>query len=246
MPSSLTGAADLHMHTTASDGVADVQTLLAFVADERPDLDVIAITDHDTLDASLWAYQRRDRYPFDVVPGVEVSSQAGHVLALWVTQPIPAQMSLSATVEAIHEAGGVAVLAHPFNPYMANELFPHAWRYGTDPTVLVNVGVDAIEGHNAAIAGVGCNWLASTLAHKLALPVVGGSDAHTLGAIGRGITRFAGCTAADLRQALRQSSTKAEGTAWSIQDYFAYMRHERQRRVTTSSGTINSSPLTNR
>lgn len=83
-----TGRADLHMHTTASDGTADVQTLLAFIADQRRDLDVIAITDHDRLDSSLWAYENRQQYPFDVVPGLEVTTQAGHILALWVTTPI--------------------------------------------------------------------------------------------------------------------------------------------------------------
>jgi predicted metal-dependent phosphoesterase TrpH len=45
-------------------------------------LDVIAITDHDTLEASLWAYERRQNYPFDIVPGVEISIRGGHVLGL--------------------------------------------------------------------------------------------------------------------------------------------------------------------
>lgn len=112
------GRADLHMHTRASDGQATVQQLLSYVAKHRPQLDVIAITDHDTLEASLWAYEHRANYPFDVVPGLEVSSRAGHILALWVTTPIPKGLSLSETAQAIHEAGGLAVLAHPFHMEM--------------------------------------------------------------------------------------------------------------------------------
>ncbi|MEL6526409.1 MAG: hypothetical protein AAFQ07_11945, partial [Chloroflexota bacterium] len=52
------GRADLHMHTDASDGRPSVSELLNFVRKHRPHLSAIAITDHDTLDASLWAYER--------------------------------------------------------------------------------------------------------------------------------------------------------------------------------------------
>jgi predicted metal-dependent phosphoesterase TrpH len=86
------------MHTTASDGLSSVQELLNDVA-RRGHLNVIAITDHDTLDASLWAYEQNQRYAFDIVPGVEVSSQEGHVLALWVTHPVPMGLSLRACIE---------------------------------------------------------------------------------------------------------------------------------------------------
>ena len=98
------GRADLHMHTTASDGKPAVQELLNFIQKQRKHLNVIAITDHDKLDASLWAYKRRSFYLFDIIPGVEVSSRDGHILALWVTTPIQRDMDLADTVAAIHEA----------------------------------------------------------------------------------------------------------------------------------------------
>ena len=82
-----TGRADIHMHTTASDGFSSVEAVLDHIA-ELGTLDVIAITDHDVLDSSLWAYNHRAQYPFEIIPGVEVSSADGHVLGLWVTQPI--------------------------------------------------------------------------------------------------------------------------------------------------------------
>jgi hypothetical protein len=246
MMPSRTGTADLHMHTTASDGTLHVRDLLDFIATERADLDVIAITDHDTLDASLWAYERRHLYPFDVVPGVEVSTQSGHVLALWVTQPIPPHRTLAETTAAIHDAGGMAVLAHPFNIWMIREIFSDAWRYFRQPDVLLQAGIDGIEAHNAAIQGLGCNWLAAWLARRAGLPVISGSDAHTPGAVGSGRTYFRGSTADDLRRELRRLATEAKGTAWPIRDYIAYLKHEQQRRGTTSSGTINSSPIINR
>ncbi len=224
-----TGRADLHMHTSASDGTMPVRELLNYVAAKRPWLDVIAITDHDTLEAAWWAYEQRQHYPFDIIPGIEVSSLAGHILALWVTKPIARGMDLPDTVAAIHEAGGVAVLAHPFHIEMGL-VRKLAWRYWRSPEVLLESGLDAIEAHNAAIVTPGSNRVAGQLARRIGLAVTGGSDAHTPGAVGSGITRFAGTTAADLRHALETRQTATEGASWHIREYIAYLRHERQRR----------------
>jgi predicted metal-dependent phosphoesterase TrpH len=217
------GRADLHMHTTASDGRATVQQLLDYVA-KRGTLDVIAITDHDVLDASLWAYARRDRYPFEIVPGVEVSSAAGHILALWVTEPVPRDLSLNETVAAIHERGGLAVLAHPFHVGMGL-VARNASAYLRNPQLLVDSGLDGIEVHNAAVLTVGSNMVARRVTRKAGLSPLGNSDAHTLGAIGSGRTRFPGHTAADLRAAITQKKTAAEGRPWPLVDYVSFTRH---------------------
>src|SRR4051794_4666712 len=108
----LTGRADLHMHTTVSDGTATVEQMLDHIA-RRGDLDVIAITDHDRLAGSLWAYSHRDRYPFDIVPGLEVTSSDAHILGLWITEPTRKGMSIEDTTAAIHAQGGIAIMAHP-------------------------------------------------------------------------------------------------------------------------------------
>jgi predicted metal-dependent phosphoesterase TrpH len=211
-----TGRADIHMHTTASDGFYTVQQVLDHVA-RLGTLDVIAITDHDVLDASLWAYAHRDRYPFDIIPGVEVSSADGHVLALWVTRAIPAGMSLAATAAAIHEQGGLALLAHPFELVVCTEAVLRHLRH---PQQVREAGIDAIETHNAGALTPGNNLLARRLARQLGLPVVGNSDAHSLQAIGRGVTYFEGRTAADFRQALVSRATSVSGTGWPLRDYW--------------------------
>jgi predicted metal-dependent phosphoesterase TrpH len=227
------GRADLHMHTLASDGIASVQQLLHHVEHHRPHLDVIAITDHDTIDAALWAYEHRDCYRFDIIPGIEVTSRAGHILGLWVKTPIPAHMNLHDTVAAIREAGGLAILAHPFHLHLADSR-RHALRYLSTPEVLLQAGISALEAHNAGMIGFGWNSLASWLAKRIGLAVTGGSDAHTLGAIGCGVTRFAGRSADDLRRALQNAETIAEGQTWRMRDYIKYFNNERQRRATTS------------
>lgn len=236
------GLADLHMHTDCSDGKYSVRELLDYVARQRPNLDVIAITDHDTLDASLWALEQQSAYSFEIVPGVEVSSRGGHVLALWVTRPIPAYLSLSETCQAIHEAGGLAVLAHPFHIEM-REARTHARRYWRNPEVLVESGIDAIEVHNAGIVTPGSNLAARWMALRIGLPCIGGSDAHTLNAIGSGLTQFSGDSSAALRQALENGQTHAKGGSWPAHAYIEFLLHALQRREKTFSASINSSQV---
>lgn len=230
------GRADLHMHTNASDGLPSARELLDFVARHR-DLDVIAITDHDELDASLWAYEQRHHYPFDIIPGVEVTCAEGHVLGLWVTRPIPKWMSLAETAEATHEQGGLAILAHPFHIHACVGI-GNAWRYYRYPEVLLQSGIDALETHNAGIATPGSNWLARRLGRRLGIPVTGSSDAHALNSIGSGLTRFPGRTAEELRHALAAGQTLAEGTAWPLTDYLKLLPR-------LIAGTLRASLATN-
>lgn len=215
MPEQLMGIADIHLHTNASDGLPSARQLLDYV-ERRGVLDVVAITDHDVLDASLWAHSQQGRYSFDIIPGVEVTAREGHVLALWVTEPIPKKMSVKETAAAIHEQGGVAILAHPGEPFIAGR---HLVRYLRRPDVLLTWDIDAVEVHNAGAITPGNNILARRICGDLPLPVVGNSDAHTLNAIASGITRFHGHTAADFRRALVAGQTVAEGASWPIIDY---------------------------
>ena len=48
------GRADLHMHSTYSDGIGTIQQILHHV-EHNTDLDVIALTDHDVVEGALRA-----------------------------------------------------------------------------------------------------------------------------------------------------------------------------------------------
>ncbi len=242
-PSQHYGYADLHMHTTASDGASPVRDLLNDITRHKPHLNVIAITDHDTLDAALWAYEQKQRYPFDIVPGMEVSSRAGHILALWITTPIPANMDLMDTVTAIREAGGISVLAHPFHVHMGI-VWQNARRYLREPEVLLQAGIDAIEVHNAGVVTPISNWLSRCLAQRLNLAMLGNSDAHTPGAVGSGVTRFIGRSSDDLRRAIEQNQTIAEGKPWPWKEYLRYLQHMSTYGEINSSANMNSSHQT--
>jgi predicted metal-dependent phosphoesterase TrpH len=153
-----------------------------------------------------------------------VTTVDGHVLALWVTRPVPKKLSLRETIDAIHEQSGLAILAHPFEPTIAPRAF---WRWLRDPQCLLDMGIDAIETHNAGAITPGHNTLARRVFDRLPVAVVGNSDAHSPATIATGITRFAGRTAVDLRQAMVRRQTSAEGSRWPLS---VYLRYSIQRR----------------
>src|SRR5262245_8456194 len=83
--SNLTGRADLHMHTCHSDGAPTVDALLEHVA-HNTRLDVIAITDHNTISGALEAceLQKKRSYPYEIIVGEEVSTRQGHMVGLFL------------------------------------------------------------------------------------------------------------------------------------------------------------------
>lgn len=109
------GRADLHMHTCHSDGAPTVNALLEHVA-RNTRLDVIAITDHDTISGALEACEihKRIGYPFEIIVGEEVSTRQGHLVGLFLKECIPPGMSAADTVAAIHEGVGSLTRLTPF------------------------------------------------------------------------------------------------------------------------------------
>ncbi|QHW35346.1 PHP domain-containing protein [Paenibacillus rhizovicinus] len=82
----LTGKADLHTHTTASDGMQRPADNVAIA--KAKGLAAIAITDHDTVDGIDEAMEAGERLGITVVPGVEISTVAEgidiHVLGYYM------------------------------------------------------------------------------------------------------------------------------------------------------------------
>ncbi len=101
------GKADLHMHSTYSDGSATIEQILEHVQSQT-DLDVIAITDHDVIEGSLRARDlwTQGSYRFDFIVGEEVSTAEGHLLGLFVEKRIPPGLSMERSIDLIHEQGG--------------------------------------------------------------------------------------------------------------------------------------------
>lgn len=204
------GRADLHIHSAASDGTARVADILDRVA-ARGDLDVIAIADHDRVDAALaaQAMARSREDPFEVVVGEEVSTRGGHLLGLFITTPIRPWRSMRATIAEVHAQGGLAVPAHPFIPYPLCASRRTLLRLLADPDP--NVHPDALEVFNPTTVGRRWHPQVVAFAAEHALPGIGDSDAHELDQIGQGWTGFPGHTADDLRRAILAGTTTWHG-----------------------------------
>jgi predicted metal-dependent phosphoesterase TrpH len=202
------GAADMHIHSTASDGMADVTDILEFVA-QTGDLNVIAITDHDEIQGS---YQAREiaakrNYPFEVVVGVEINTVGGHLLALFVEDLIPGGLSVADTVSAIHAQGGLCILPHPMS--MLSESLNHSDIAKIIRSNEPDLYFDGIETENATIVGSISNRRAKKINRMYNLAAIGGSDAHFLISIGSARTLFPGRTASELRKSILEGTTKA-------------------------------------
>ena len=201
------GRGDLQIHTSEGDGMEDARELFERV-ELHGELDVIAITDHDDVAGALEAREvyARSRYHFDLVTGIEVTTRSGHLLALWVDVPIPSFRSLEATVAAIHRAGGLAVVPHPFSA-----LTRSVGRRALERVLAIedpDTHPDGIELANPTSMGWDTGARARHLnATQYHLAETGGSDAHFIEAVGNAYTLFPGHDGAALRQAILDRRT---------------------------------------
>jgi predicted metal-dependent phosphoesterase TrpH len=165
--------ADLHVHTTYSkDSLITPKELVYY--SKKSGLNAVAVTDHNYLEG---AYKIAKETDFLIIPGMEVSSSDGHIMALNVKGLIPRGLSAIETVERIHDADGIAIACHPF------VLFKGCLKEN------VHSSFDAIEIINArAFPFKRSVKKATQTADRLKLPRVGGTDAHYGPQIGYGYT----------------------------------------------------------
>jgi hypothetical protein len=207
------GRADLHIHSVASDGVSSVAQILD--AAEIAGLDVIAVTDHDRIEAALaaQAVAKARGSSVEVVVGEEVSSRGGHVVALFIERRIRPWQSLRATVAQIHEQGGLAIVAHPLVPYPLCASGRSIRALLADPDPIYHP--DGMEAFNPTTARMRWSRKAPSFAAEVGLTALANSDAHRAADIGAAFTIFAGTTPTDLRAAILAGETEWQGTAYT-------------------------------
>ena len=166
---------DLHVHTRYShDGLSSLKEVISY--SRKRGLDGVAITDHSSLKGALQLSQKNELL---VIPGMEVNTLGGHILAINVTALIPSKLSPLETIRRIHEAGGIAVAAHPY-------AFGKTVRR---QRMTKTSGFDAVEVLNSSAFPF---FLSTQLGRKWAnlcsLPQTAGSDSHIPQTIGMAYT----------------------------------------------------------
>jgi predicted metal-dependent phosphoesterase TrpH len=155
--------ADLHVHSYYSKDSIITPEELVFYA-KKAGLNALAVTDHNNWESARKIAEETD---FLIIPGMEVSSLDGHIVALNISEAIPRDLTADETVDRIHRAGGIAIACHPF-----------ALLKGSVGRAVTSK-FDAIEAINASAFPF---WRASRKANEVAvrlhLPKVAGTDAH--------------------------------------------------------------------
>lgn len=197
---------DLHIH---SDRSPDSSLTLDEILREAlvQGLNGVAITDHNTVAALGPAREAfRGTRGFLLVPGVEVSTSEGHLLAYGVERAPAPHRSLAESVEEVRKAGGVPVLAHPFR-----------WAHGAGRVAAETmpvVGLETRNGRNAEVPNAKAELVASTRG----LAMTGGSDAHRPGDVGRCYTEAEEAVESveEFLDLLRKGRVRAEGKSQGL------------------------------
>ncbi len=160
---------DIHVHTSNSgDSCIELESIPRILKDKG--LDGVALTEHD----KLVKYHLGGAI---ILPGAEISTKDGHLLALGISKDIESKMSMNETIEEVHAQGGVAVIAHPYS-------FPNHVNFKN-----LRVRPDAIEVLNARTIFCSVStFFAKKMAERLSVPMAGGSDSHIPDMIGDAFT----------------------------------------------------------
>ena len=201
---------DLHVHTAGSpDAHTKIENLPEIM--RARGLDGLAITEHNKFDPP-------NLPDVLIVPGVEISSRDGHILALGVKENIPSRLSADETITRIHDQGGIAIIAHPHDPVSARVKIADL---KVRPDAVETVNSDALSFHIS-------NWLARRDARKFELPQVGGSDSHIPESIGDAYT-VVDSSSRDVRgvlEAIKAGRVHPEGHPTSIRNKMRKLRYK--------------------
>ena len=147
---------DFHVHSTCSkhnvwgiDGINTPQEIVDMAI--QLGLDGLAITDHNTIKGSQKAiqYVKEKSLPVLIIPGAEVRSLAGDILALGINENVPQKLSILETVDAIKDAGlrdGLQIMLGGGQINEQVRIYTGADAYGDNAVAAVKLAKEWIGG----------------------------------------------------------------------------------------------------
>jgi predicted metal-dependent phosphoesterase TrpH len=161
---------DLHIHSKYSyDSLLSPYQILKSA--KKQGLDGIAVTDHNTILGGQVTRRENQDPDLEVIIGAEIKTEYGDIIGLFLNTEIVSRKFYE-VIDEIKVQGGYSVLAHPY-------------RLNTSPEKIVGC-VDCIEIFNARSSHAK-NKKADELTKQYSKGITAGSDAHSPGAIGRGV-----------------------------------------------------------
>lgn len=154
--------ADLHVHSRYSfDSLLSPRTIVRTAL--KKGLSAIAVADHNTIKGASRTIEEAVKTSLVVIPAIELETDAGHVMGLFVETDIKVQ-NIHEVLDEIKEQGGIAALLHPGRTRRCNL---------QDVTSRIDV-IEVLNGRTRRSE----NQKAKDLALRLNKPVIAGSDAH--------------------------------------------------------------------
>ncbi len=189
---------ELHCHTYYSKGSKIPWESLSSPKDviktaKRKGLDGIAITDHRTTKAWKEAKQEAKKQGLLFIPGVELDTKDGHLIALGINESIENRLSLMETIDIIHSQGGIVVAPHPYD--IKGEGIKNGIKY-----------VDVVEVFNSLNLDKFSNYIALKRAKLFGKPMCAGSDAHSLEMIANSVNIIKGHNADSVLKNLKKGN----------------------------------------
>jgi len=209
--------ADLHIHTTFSDGISTPEEIVETAI--KRGINCICITDHHEINGSIEAMKFGYDKNILVIPGIELLTTSGDVLGINVKKNIPSGLSVKEAIKEIRKQGGIAVIPHPFNK-------PVNGFWGGEKD-LKKINFDAIESFNATVFFKSSNKKADNFSKSNNLCFTAGSDAHRKDFVGRGYIEVSDNikTEKDLILAILEKRAKTGGKKLTLVEIFKNSSH---------------------
>ncbi len=188
--------ADLHVHSHHSED-SFLDPRVAIRAALAKGINCLAITDHNTIRGGLELVEESKGFrDLIAIPGVEVRTDVGDVILLFVSEEVKAK-NFNELLDYAKSVDAITVLAHPYRKRVVVEELAKR--------------VQAIEVLNAR-SSRSANSKAREMASRLSKAICAGSDAHLAFEVGRAVTIMEGSGEEDVREALIKGSTRVLGS----------------------------------
>jgi predicted metal-dependent phosphoesterase TrpH len=197
---------EFHCHTNASkDSLTRPVDLVA--AARRKRIDRVVVTDHNSI---AGAREAQTIAPELIIIGEEIMTTKGEILAAFIQEEIPANLSPQETIRQLKEQGAFISVSHPFD-----ELRKGGWQENDLLEILPFV--DAIEVYNSRCMFSRFNRRAELFARKYNIAGTVGSDAHAAFELGRSLLLLDQFTGPEeMRQVIRRAKMKVRWSPWWV------------------------------